>query len=512
MSASVWPPNSTAGECQLRPAATPPHIVLFPSAGMGHLVPFTRLAVALSAGHGCDVSLVTALPTVSSAESRHVATLIATFPAVRRLDLRLATFDAEASAEFPGADPFYARYESLRRAAPILLGPLLAGAGDAAALVADIALASVTIPVARQLGIPCHVFFTASATMLSFKAYFPTYLDDHGGAAAAIGDVDVPGVCRVPRSSVPQALHDLEDIFTRQFVANGRALTDADGILVNAFDAMEPEAVGALRAGAVVAGLPPVFAVGPLMPVSLRETGDLAVEEQGTCNDYRAWLDAQPARSVVYVSFGSRKALAREQIMELAAGLEKCGHRFLWVVKGAVMDRDDAGELGDLLGDGFLERVKGRGLVTKTWVEQDEVLRHPAVALFVSHCGWNSVTEAAARGVPVLAWPRLADQRVNAGVVARAGLGVWEERWSWEGEEKVVTAEEIAEQVAAVMGDVTVVEKVATMREAAARAVVDGGTSHRSLAEFVRRCRVGTAAVDAPGEKFEEENPISSTA
>jgi hypothetical protein len=103
--------------------------------------------------------------------------------------------------------------------------------------------------VARALRVPCYVFFTASATMLAFKAHFPTYLDANGGAGH---DVDVPGVYRVPRASVPQALHDPDNIFTRQFVANGRALTDADGLLVNAFDAMEPEAVAALRRGAVV--------------------------------------------------------------------------------------------------------------------------------------------------------------------------------------------------------------------------------------------------------------------
>ncbi|PAN24403.1 hypothetical protein PAHAL_4G217700 [Panicum hallii] len=488
---SPSPPNSASGDCP-GPAATP-RIVLFPSAGMGHLVPFTRLAVALSAGHRCDVSLVTALPTVSSAESRHIAALSAAFPAVRRtdMDLRLAPFDA--SSEFPGADPFYVRYEALRRSAPLLLAPLLAGAS---ALVADIALASVAIPVARELHVPCYVFFTASATMLSLKAYFPAYLDARGAGQHGVGDVDVPGVYCIPSSSVPQALHDPDDIFTRQFVANGRALVAANGLLINAFEAMEPEAVAALHGGAVVAGLPPVFAVGPLMPVKLGETG----EEQG---NYRAWLDAQPTRSVVYVSFGSRKALARDQIKELAAGLEACGHRFLWVVKGAVVDRDDAGELNDLIGDdeGFLQRVQGRGLVTKSWVEQDEVLRHPAVGLFVSHCGWNSVTEAASSGVPVLAWPRFADQRVNARVAARAGLGVWVERWSWEGEEAVVTAEDIAEQVAAVMGDEAVAEKAASVLEAAARAVADGGTSHRSLAEFVRRCRGGTA-IHTPRVKF----------
>ncbi|TVU00236.1 hypothetical protein EJB05_54345, partial [Eragrostis curvula] len=464
-----------------------PHVVLLPSAGMGHLVPFTRLAVALSTRHGCDVSLVTALPTVSSAESRHAAALFAAFRALRRLDLRLASFDASTSAEFPGADPFYVRYESLRRAAPVLLGPLLAGAS---ALVADIAVASVAVPVARELGVPCYVFFTASATMLAFKAYFPTYLDANG-AGHGVGDVDVPGVYRVPSSSVPQALHDPDNIFTGQFVANGRALTEADGLLVNAFDTMEPKAVAALRGGAVVAGLPPVFAIGPLLPVELRETGEAAKEEQGS-SSYVAWLDRQAPRSVVYVCFGSRKALARDQIGELAAGLEASGHRFLWVVKGAVVDRDDAGELGDLLGEEFLKRVEGQGFVTKSWVDQDEVLRHPAVGLFVSHCGWNSVTEAARIGMPVLAWPRFADQRVNARVVARCGAGAWTEHWSWEGEEAVVGAAEIAEKVRAAMADKTLTEGAETVHKSAERATADGGTSHRSLAEFVRRCQAGT--------------------
>ncbi|CAN6251764.1 unnamed protein product [Urochloa humidicola] len=107
--------------------------------------------------------------------------------------------------------------------------------------------------------------------MLSFKAYFPTYYAHSGaGAAGAIGDIDVPSVHRIPRSSVSQALHDPDDIFTRQFVVNSRALVAANSILVNAFDAMEPEAIAALCGSAVVTGLPPVFAVGPLMSVKLR--------------------------------------------------------------------------------------------------------------------------------------------------------------------------------------------------------------------------------------------------
>lgn len=60
-----------------------------------------------------------------------------------------------------------------------------------------------------------------------------------------------------------------------------------------------------------------------------------------------------------------------------------------------------------MLGQEFLKRVEGRGLLTKSWVEEDEVLRHPAVGLFVSHSLWNSVIEAARTGVPMLAWWRV---------------------------------------------------------------------------------------------------------
>ncbi|XP_051203683.1 UDP-glycosyltransferase CGT-like [Lolium perenne] len=458
-----------------------PRIVLLPSAGMGHLAPFGRLAAALSSSaHACDVSLVTFLPTVSSAESAHLDSLFAALPAVRRLDLRLPPLDD--APDLSGADPFYAHYEAARRATPLLLPPLLAAAG-ADALVADISLASVAVPLARELHLPCYVFFTASATMFSFYAYFPTYLD-----AAGNGDADVPGVGRVPRSSFPQALHDRGNIFTQQFLANGRSLPRADGLLVNTFDALEPEAVAALRSGTVVPGIPPVFTVGPLTPVTF-----LATKEPSAPADYTAWLDAQPGRSVVYVSFGSRKALAPEQLGELAGGLEASGCRFLWVVKGAVVDRDDGADLGELLGEGFLERVRGRGMVTKAWVEQGDVLKHPAVGAFLSHCGWNSLTEAVASGVPVLAWPRFADQRVNAGVVARAGAGAWAEAWSWEGEDGVVKAEEIAETVRSMMADETLRTKPATVRDAAARAVAGGGTSYRSLAELVRRCATGSS-------------------
>uniref|UniRef100_A0A0E0QQN6 Uncharacterized protein n=1 Tax=Oryza rufipogon TaxID=4529 RepID=A0A0E0QQN6_ORYRU len=45
-----------------------------------------------------------------------------------------------------------------------------------------------------------------------------------------------------------------------------------------------------------------------------------------------AWLDAKPARSVVYICFGSLTRFPHEQVAELGMGLADSGVNFVWVV------------------------------------------------------------------------------------------------------------------------------------------------------------------------------------
>ncbi|CAM0913453.1 unnamed protein product [Alopecurus aequalis] len=449
------------------------HLVFVPSAGMGHLLPFTRFIAALADAGGVDISVVTALPTVSEAEADHLAGLFAAFPAIRRVELNLVPLD---EAAFAGTDPFLLRWESLRRSAH-LLGPLIAGAS---AIVTDVTLASHVIPMAKdELHLPCYILFISCATMLSFCAYFPTYLADAKVDHLA-GDVDLPGIGLLPVDCPPKVLRNRASLFTKQFIANGSEIAQADGILVNTFDALEPNALAALRSGKIVPGFPPVFAVGPLKSTS---------SPTGTDDAPIVWLDDQPARSVVYVAFGNRNAAALDQLREIGAGLEASGCRFLWVVKTTVVDREDTADLKDVLGDGFLGRVQGRGLVTKEWVDQEAVLKHPAVGLYLSHCGWNSVTEAAAYGVPILAWPTLGDQRLIATVVRSGGFGRWMEHWSWDDENSTVSGLEIGEKVKEVMNDEAISARAAAVREEAAKAVAIGGSSYRSMQEFLAKLK-----------------------
>lgn len=179
------------------------------------------------------------------------------------------------------------------------------------------------------------------------------------------------------------------------------------------------------------------------------------------------WLDHQPAGSVMYVSFGSRTATSREQIKEMGEGLVRSGCPFLWVVKDKIVDCDDKAELSEVVGHKIMEKAKEKGLVVKSWVNQEEVLGHPAVGGFLSHCGWNSVIEAAWYGVPMLAWPHHGDQKMNAHVV-------------------VVKREEISERIREVMGNKLLREKALKVREEARAAAGYNGSSNKGLIELLK--------------------------
>ena len=51
--------------------------------------------------------------------------------------------------------------------------------------------------------------------------------------------------------------------------------------------------------------------------------------------------------------------------------------------------------------------------MVKQWAPQVNALSHDSVGGFVTHCGWNSVLEAISVGVPMVAWPLYAEQRLN---------------------------------------------------------------------------------------------------
>lgn len=234
---------------------------------------------------------------------------------------------------------------------------------------------------------------------------------------------------------------------------------------------LEDGALSALNDGKVVKGLPTVVPIGPL--------GYHEIEG----NPY-PWLDDQPSQSVLFVSFGSRTATSREQTRELGKGLIQSGFGFIWAVKDKKVDREDEVELSEMIGEEMLETLRRRGLVLKDWVKQTAILEHKAVGGFMSHCGWNSIMESVWHGVPMLAWPQHGDQRINASLVERSGIGMWEQSWEW-GRDALVTADQIADQIKAVMRNERLRLKAMEMKGTAKEAAVGGGG--RGIAQLIEK-------------------------
>ncbi|KAF8008985.1 hypothetical protein BT93_J0081 [Corymbia citriodora subsp. variegata] len=159
-----------------------------------------------------------------------------------------------------------------------------------------------------------------------------------------------------------------------------------------------------------------VVPVGPLVEDTKFEDGEKS--------EILDWLDNKEEKSTVFVSFGSEYFLSKQEMAEIAHGLEASNVNFIWVVRFHDGERDAAVNGRSHLPEGFLRRVAGRGLVLEGWAPQAAILQHSSVGGFVSHCGWSSVLESIRFGVPIIAMPMHLDQPVNARLVEEVGVGV----------------------------------------------------------------------------------------
>lgn len=134
------------------------------------------------------------------------------------------------------------------------------------------------------------------------------------------------------------------------------------------------------------------------------------------------WLSTKSHHSTLYISFGSENYLSNVQMMEIAKGLERTNVNFIWVVR---TPPDCSGiNVEEILPKGFVDRVKGRGMVVRDWAPQARILAHPSTGGFMSHCGWSSVTEGLYYGVPILGLPLKVDQPINCRFTVATGVGI----------------------------------------------------------------------------------------
>ncbi|OAE19995.1 hypothetical protein AXG93_4805s1110 [Marchantia polymorpha subsp. ruderalis] len=196
------------------------------------------------------------------------------------------------------------------------------------------------------------------------------------------------------------------------------------------------------------------------------------------------WLEKQPTKSVLYVCLGSQVVLEKEQIGHFARALDASQQTFLWVLSKR---RGNFSILDDVLPEGFLTRTCGRGLVVTGWVGQLQVLAHPSVVGFVSHCGWQSVLESMTFGVPIIGWPHGAEQHFNCRYVQqvlKAGIGIRDvdnralivDQLEFENAFKLFSREKLGKALAF---------NAASFARKAAAAVSRGGSSNEAIDELI---------------------------
>ncbi|KAM3371444.1 hypothetical protein ACQJBY_018704 [Aegilops geniculata] len=488
--ASLSSMGSAAAAPPAERLAERPHVVLLASPGAGHLIPLAELARRLVELHGFAATIVTfsnfSAPDQLACLPASVAT--AALPAVQIDDLPADACNGGVLVELTR--------RSLPNIRALVRSISNSSTAPLAALVPDFLCSSV-LPIAAELGVPGYLFVPSNLTHVAFTRHIVEL--NEGAAPGEYRDLvvplELPGGVSLCGADLPE-----HQVYA-QIVESGRSYCLADGLLVNTFYEMELSTAEAFKRLAVPEQgsgaffFPPVFPVGP----SVRRPDNYETTA-GAFSPCLEWLDRQPAGSVVYVSFGSGGALSVEQTAELAAGLEASGQGFLWVVRMPSTDGGHCGAGGDdplaWLPEGFLARTSGRGLAVAAWAPQVRVLAHPATAAFVSHCGWNSTLESVGCGVPMLAWPLYAEQRMNA-VLLEEKLGMaLRVPPAREDGRCLVTRHEIAKAVKELVeGDQKVRRRAEDLQKAAARAWLPEGSSRRALEDVAVKWKaaLGTA-------------------
>uniref|UniRef100_A0ACD5VUH8 Uncharacterized protein n=1 Tax=Avena sativa TaxID=4498 RepID=A0ACD5VUH8_AVESA len=201
------------------------------------------------------------------------------------------------------------------------------------------------------------------------------------------------------------------------------------------------------------------------------------------------WMDAKQPGSVVYVSFGTLTSFSPAELHQLARGLDLSGKNFVWVVGRAGPDSSE------WMPAGFAQLMArgDRGFIIRGWAPQMIILNHPAIGGFVTHCGWNSTLEAVSAGVPMVTWPRYADQFYNEKLVVevlKVGVSIGAKDYASGVEaHEVIAGEVIAESIGRLMGSseegVAIQKKAKDLGVEARSALEKGGSSYNDVGRLM---------------------------
>ncbi|KAK4283039.1 hypothetical protein QN277_000041 [Acacia crassicarpa] len=199
--------------------------------------------------------------------------------------------------------------------------------------------------VARSLHVPSAFLWIQPATVLDIFYYYLRGYTDYidGKSQDPESEIELPGLPLMKTKELPSFLQP-SNVYSFALPAMDDHFHELSQevkpiVLVNTFEALESEAIRAV-------GKLNMIPIGPLVPSAFLDGKDPNDKSFGgdifcSSSGYMEWLNSQPERSVLYVSFGSLSSLSERQTKEIAHALVDSGRPFLWVIRDFEVKREN---------------------------------------------------------------------------------------------------------------------------------------------------------------------------
>lgn len=399
------------------------HVVMLPWLAFGHMIPFLELSIAL-AKSGIHVSFLSTprnilrLPKIPP----HLSSLIHFVPF--SLSSHLLPENAEATVDIP-----VDKMDDLKIACDLLQEPIKNFIAKKSPnwIIVDF-FPHWAVDISQELNIPLITCYITTASTAVFF-WTPEFISGDGQREARPSPqdltvppdwVDFPSkvVCRNHEANL---MHNVLYGLDATGIQGGARLTRMVQASAAVAIRTSPEFEGDyLEVYSRISGKP-VFPVGFLPPENLEERG--IIQEEPWSKIFN-WLDQQKSKTVVFVGFGSEYKLRKEELHEIAYGVELSGLPFLWALRRPDWATDDE----EALPPEFISRTAGRGVVQFGWAPQREILAHRSIGGSLFHAGWASIVEALVYGHRLVLLPFIIAQPLDTRLLVEKGLAVEVER------------------------------------------------------------------------------------
>ncbi|KAG6555734.1 hypothetical protein Mapa_002973 [Marchantia paleacea] len=463
----------------------PPRALLVPMRTQGHWSPFVRLMRVLAA-HGINLMVCVTKP---RADELRILKAKGFF---ENVDLEIAEIFRDLQ-HVPNTthnidrmvEDFEAYKDKLALSMPTF-----------SCVIVDMFVGAVCADFAEEWGLPFYDFVSSACAFSFCLLHTATLLDEDWSYSNPVKKnlhINLPGLEMFTGVEIPEPIAATPYLYRKHSAAFKRSAA----VIINTFEEYDGKLLNTLIQQLkhhVVPGRvscneecskfeqvePKVYPIGPLHLISSSRLAekDNIPKETHECIE---WLNNQEKSSVLFICFGSILPLTAALRSAFIEALGSTGIPFLWALRFAKGDHE-----AEAVMDEFQSRTQDRGLVVSSWVPQEEVLQHPSLCGFLSHCGWNSIMEGIQGGVPIVACPMYAEQALNARfIVEESKIAI---PIAHKGRVGDVDGQEVTRAIRLFMDDdrrESLRQNILRLKEATHATVAEGGSSHQHLKNLI---------------------------